>query len=462
LKLGFEIGRSNPTVASGDNPMSEWIETLVETTDPIAWKSKGMRSVAGGLSEWFDGFDLGPLLADQSSAGYNGRFQMPEKLQGAIDYAGRLVRMAREIDDGNIAVQARRSQILNSLIRLGMQSLEEFSISQSESSFFTKSNLTFALQLLKASESSTSSYKQAYTAQDLDDSIFIDDLMKLGIYYKASHTEIPAGISSSDSWMTSLWIREIPDTLINRKLIDIRSFANSFLLKDGFVQYSGQNLIASLESQGILIAQGAGFSKIAAKGLKWLGTKGKDISAHIFERHMTRQLWSHKSAFSKPNQTKKLIERALKNPDRVTDQGTRVVFEMEFKRTIGSRGERFIRVVVDKITGEIVTSFPQQSFMSLTGVALAVSSGQELNQSLSALRKAHQKASEPGWVQRLIDFFNPLDAGGVAADDYMLEEKRMIEDMYNKVLAEVGGNLSEDQKTLLKDVILSQVQYTNW
>jgi hypothetical protein len=40
LELGFEIARSNSTVMLGENPMSEWIETLIGATD-TGWKDKG-------------------------------------------------------------------------------------------------------------------------------------------------------------------------------------------------------------------------------------------------------------------------------------------------------------------------------------------------------------------------------------------------------------------------------------
>jgi hypothetical protein len=40
LELGFEIARSNSTVMLGENPMSEWIETLIGATD-TDWKDKG-------------------------------------------------------------------------------------------------------------------------------------------------------------------------------------------------------------------------------------------------------------------------------------------------------------------------------------------------------------------------------------------------------------------------------------
>ncbi|NJM49003.1 MAG: VCBS repeat-containing protein, partial [Alkalinema sp. RU_4_3] len=124
LELGFEIARSNPTITSGENPMSEWIETLIELPDGVAaadkaLREKGLRSAAGGLSEWFEGFDLGPLLTDSSSAGYNGRNQMPGTLQKAIDYAGRLVMAARAIDDGSLVGEMKRSDFLSHLVNLG-------------------------------------------------------------------------------------------------------------------------------------------------------------------------------------------------------------------------------------------------------------------------------------------------------------------------------------------------------
>jgi hypothetical protein len=98
--------------------MSEWIETLIEATD-TGWKEKGMRSAAGGLSEWFEGFDLGPLLTDLSADGYNGRWQMPEKLGEAIDYAGRLVQAARAIDDVSLMPNVKKADFLSHLVNLG-------------------------------------------------------------------------------------------------------------------------------------------------------------------------------------------------------------------------------------------------------------------------------------------------------------------------------------------------------
>jgi hypothetical protein len=77
------------------------------------------RSVAGGLSEWFDGFDMGPLLTDLSSDGYNGRWQMPEKLGKAIEYAGRLVMAARAIDDVNLVMEVKKAAFLSHLVNLG-------------------------------------------------------------------------------------------------------------------------------------------------------------------------------------------------------------------------------------------------------------------------------------------------------------------------------------------------------
>ncbi|NJM47758.1 MAG: hypothetical protein HC860_17640 [Alkalinema sp. RU_4_3] len=116
LGLGFEIARSNPTVTNGDNPMSEWIETLVEATD-ATWRDKGMRSVTGGLSEWFDGFNLD--TTGTFSEAYNARWPMIEQLQKAIDYAGRLLKSARAIGDESLKSEVKKADFLSHLVNLG-------------------------------------------------------------------------------------------------------------------------------------------------------------------------------------------------------------------------------------------------------------------------------------------------------------------------------------------------------
>jgi len=58
---------------------------------------------------------------------------------------------------------------------------------------------------------------------------------------------------------------------------------------------------------------------------------------------------------------RKLQQRTVKNPDQVTEQGRRTKYEKTFKRVIGTKGETSHRVIVDKKTGKIVTSFPQKA-----------------------------------------------------------------------------------------------------
>jgi hypothetical protein len=77
------------------------------------------QSVAGGLSEWFDGFGLGSLLTDLSSAGYNGRWQTVYSLEKAIEYAGRLVQAARAIDDVSLMPNVKKADFLSHLVNLG-------------------------------------------------------------------------------------------------------------------------------------------------------------------------------------------------------------------------------------------------------------------------------------------------------------------------------------------------------
>ena len=56
---------------------------------------------------------------------------------------------------------------------------------------------------------------------------------------------------------------------------------------------------------------------------------------------------------------KKLEERTIKRPDRKTTQPDgRVVYEKDFGRRVGTKGEEKLRVVVDPVKNKIITLFP--------------------------------------------------------------------------------------------------------
>ena len=62
---------------------------------------------------------------------------------------------------------------------------------------------------------------------------------------------------------------------------------------------------------------------------------------------------------------KKLEGRTIKQPDRKTTQPDgRVVYEKDFGRRVGTKGEEKRRVVVDPVKNKIVASFPKEQFIT--------------------------------------------------------------------------------------------------
>jgi predicted chitinase len=116
--LAFEIARNNPTVTTGANPTSEWIETL--------WEGGSITSAAGGLAAVLDGFSAagGDPTVDPSIYPYQFKNRQPlfgarSEMGKAIDYMGRLVQVSRLIDDPDSVNQVKRADIISHLLNLG-------------------------------------------------------------------------------------------------------------------------------------------------------------------------------------------------------------------------------------------------------------------------------------------------------------------------------------------------------
>jgi hypothetical protein len=97
-ELSFEIARVNPTVTAGANPTSEWIETL--------WEGGNTQSAAGGLSDWFSGFGAEAVDIRRDRVGQ------------ALEYANRLIKSARLVDNSLVA-EVKRADVLSHLVNLG-------------------------------------------------------------------------------------------------------------------------------------------------------------------------------------------------------------------------------------------------------------------------------------------------------------------------------------------------------
>jgi len=99
--------------------------------------------------------------------------------------------------------------------------------------------------------------------------------------------------------------------------------------------------------------------KASKKAIDYI-KKGGKRNRHT-DRHVTKNKYEQKSKFKKPSEMDKLSEKTVKKPDRVQDQGDRVRVEKDFKKEIGTKGEKTNVTVVDKKTGERVTQFPKKN-----------------------------------------------------------------------------------------------------
>jgi hypothetical protein len=98
-ELAFDIARVNPTVTAGANPNAEWVETL--------WEGGSVSSAAVGLSDFFSGF-AGEAVSVRR-----------QKMGAALDYAGRLVKVADAVDDPGLDMAILKGDILSHLVNLG-------------------------------------------------------------------------------------------------------------------------------------------------------------------------------------------------------------------------------------------------------------------------------------------------------------------------------------------------------
>ena len=112
---------------------------------------------------------------------------------------------------------------------------------------------------------------------------------------------------------------------------------------------------------------------------------------HIFNRHVKRGIYVSKGKFKDPKFIKKYINKAIKNPDRVTKQADgRTLIEKRIGGRIGHKGEEYLRVVIEK-NGDIVTAFPASSLKTLVP-------GANIGTSLFGA----------GFLSQVVDFVNPL------------------------------------------------------
>lgn len=95
----------------------------------------------------------------------------------------------------------------------------------------------------------------------------------------------------------------------------------------------------------------------------------KKSKLHIHERHIKKsgyspekRNWINKSKFKNPKRVIKDAGKVIDNPDKVTPQGNRTLYQKNMPRQVGRNPEETVqRVVVDNKTGEVITTFPASS-----------------------------------------------------------------------------------------------------
>jgi hypothetical protein len=328
----------------------------------------------------------------------------------------------------------------------------------------------FATRLVKAAD--------AVTDPGLDQEVLKADVLSELVNLGSIYTN-PERYSTLISWnrtghledfLQDIWnYANIQNAENQESLQDIVALS-SFIKVDNRLQIFPPILIASSQPESLLIAGlETGTSKlvlkVAQRSLRWLAGKGDNISVHIAKRHIATALG--KTTFSNGGKdVKKWVIRAIENPTKITEQGRRMVFEKNFGRTIGTGGEKIVRVVVDKATGKIITAFPTQSLMSISwlGIGVATKKADEAEAAILRIRREHARASEPNWLERVIDFLNPVDSGGVTSDDIFLKERQIIEskiqEAANEIQTRQGSEVSAIEYQEIREIILFQMNLT--
>jgi hypothetical protein len=169
-------------------------------------------------------------------------------------------------------------------------------------------------------------------------------------------------------------------------------------------------------------ATGTVGESLIAKAITKLGRGSKRFLKHVNHGHVVGggRSWGTKFVRGSKKRLEGLAQNVLKDhdPAHVVDQGNRVVLQRMFKNAQGTRGERVVRLVVDKSSGRLVTMFPSKNFLSISaGVAsLAAAEGAQ-----AAAASVPEELGEPGWSETIAtavaETLNPFAGSATSSAD---------------------------------------------
>jgi len=221
--------------------------------------------------------------------------------------------------------------------------------------------------------------------------------------------------------------------------------------------------VSPAQSHSLMRQPAAGVARAAQAALRWLAKRGKNVSAHIAKRHVAFRLG--KTRFlAGGKEVKKLLTRTIKDPSQVVEQGRRIVFEKVFDRKIGEGGETIVRVVVDRVTGKIVTAFPTRAMLTVgaTAISRAAGAATRADEQIQSRRERIAKALEPSLIESIVDFF--MGTERIARSEDIFAEERIIERQVEAAIHDIEEDLqrslSMEERQEVREVIETEMDLT--
>jgi hypothetical protein len=235
----------------------------------------------------------------------------------------------------------------------------------------------------------------------------------------------------------------------------------------------------------------SGIGTVLSRASKWLFRWGtaKQISKHIAKHGRNIAGKAVHSIFKAPNKIRQLVvgtvddamsmagRHAGSSQELIEEAGLRVsrqtmgggkfrwIIEKEFKDAIGTKGERFLKIVVDA-SGRIVTAYPVERLTALgLGVAAMSAFDSHTAEASTGVQEVVEQAAEAeenapfDWGSFIVDMVMPIGFGAGSlneGEELNLSIMRAMEPEFQAMLKDMereeGRPLTEQEVTQLREL----------